>query len=75
MKAIDWFLLRSRHFRSLFDKHEEHQINTKSTFRKVKRDNALIVKKLRQHERKFASLHKKIAKMNEMEPIKIYKKK
>ncbi|MBI2105961.1 hypothetical protein HYT56_03945 [Candidatus Woesearchaeota archaeon] len=84
MGFIDWVLSRSRDFSSLskqvkthkniIDKHKK---NTVSSFQRVKRDNILIAKKLKQHEDGILKLHSVLNDiMSEAsEPMRVYKKK
>jgi len=74
MKVLDWLLLRSSEFKTILKDSKTHKNNTKNSFRKVKRDNILIVKKLRQHEDKLMRLNKEISNIKG-NTIKIYKKK
>ena len=74
MKIIDWLLKKSTHHKSLLIDHKEHKKKTQDSFRRVKRDNMLIVQKLRQHEDKIRVLQNKIDKVSGTEPVKVYKK-
>ena len=71
MKLIDWLLKKSNHHRSLVIDHKEHKKKTRDSFRKVKRDNMLIVQKLKHHEDRIKNLEKQIS---EAEPMRIYRK-
>lgn len=74
MKIIDWLLKKSVHHKSLVIDHKEHKKKTRDSFRRVKRDNMLIVQKLRHHENKIRELQNKIDNISEAEPMRIYRK-
>lgn len=74
MKIVDWLLKKSTHHKSLVIDHKDHKKKTRDSFRRVKRDNMLIVQKLRQHEDKIRELQNKINKTLEAEPMRIYRK-
>ena len=74
MKIIDWLLKKSTHHKSLVLDHKEHKKKTRDSFRRVKRDNILIVQKLRHHENKIRELQNKINNASEAESMRIYKK-
>ena len=72
MRVIDWLLKKSTHHKSLVIDHKEHKKKTRDSFRKVKRDNMLIVQRLRRHEDKIAEIEKM---MEENQPtMKVYRK-
>ena len=72
MRVIDWLLKKSTHHKSLVIDHKEHKKKTMDSFRKVKRDNMLIVQRLRRHEDKIAEIEKM---MEENQPtMKVYRK-
>ena len=75
MKLIDWLLKKSTHHKSLVIDHKEHKKKTRDSFRRVKRDNMLIVQKLRQHEGVIKNLQSAVDEMKEAEPMKVYKRK
>ncbi len=75
MKLIDWLLKKSTHHKSLVIDHKEHKKKTRDSFRRVKRDNMLIVQKLRQHEGVIKNLQSEVDEMKEAEPMKVYKRK
>jgi len=72
-RLSNWLLSKSTRFKSLLIDSDRHKKNTHKSFKKVKRDNLLIVKKLKQHETKIDNLHKYLKKMTEIEPLRIYK--
>ena len=67
---INWFLRKSSDFREFLNDFREHEKKTKSSFKNVKRDNLLIVKKLKEHEKEI----KKLNRLLEQERIKVYRK-
>ncbi len=71
MKIIDWLLKKSTHHRSLLIDHKDHKKKTRDSFRRVKRDNMLIVQKLMHHENRIKNLEKQIS---ESEPMRVYRK-
>jgi len=72
MRVIDWLLKKSTRHKSLVIDHKEHKKKTRDSFRKVKRDNMLIVQRLRRHEDKIAEIEKM---MEENQPtMKVYRK-
>ncbi len=72
MKLIDWLLKKSTHHKSLVIDHKDHKKKTRDSFRRVKRDNMLIVQKLRQHEDKIAKMERMMEENSQ--PMKIYRK-
>ncbi|MBS3151680.1 hypothetical protein J4443_04845 [Candidatus Woesearchaeota archaeon] len=72
MKLIDWLLKKSTHHKSFVIDHKEHKKKTRDSFRRVKRDNMLIVQKLRQHENRIAKLEGMMEENSQ--PMKIYRK-
>ncbi len=76
MVFADWFLSRSNAFKIFLNKFKIHKVNTSNSFRKVKRDNKLIVEKLRDHEDKIMELEGILHQLyiENKEPIKVYKK-
>lgn len=73
MKIIDWLLKKSIHHKSLVIDHKDHKKKTRDSFRRVKRDNMMIVQKLRQHENKIDNLQKTIEDIAETEHFKVKK--
>lgn len=72
----DWLLSRSDAFRIFLNKFKLHKKNTENSFKKVKRDNILMVKKLREHEDKISELNGTIQELmvEREEPVRVYKK-
>lgn len=75
MGLADWFLSKSAAFKILLLKFKEHKNVTQESFIKVRRDNALIVKKLSEHEERIKVLEGALKDMQVSESIKVYKKK
>ena len=73
MRIIDWLLKKSTHHKSLVIDHKEHKKKTRDSFRRVKRDNMLIVQKLRQHEGKIAKLERMMEE-DSQPAMKVYRK-
>jgi hypothetical protein len=74
MGLADWLLSKSAAFKILLLKFKEHKSTTQESFMKVRRDNALIVKKLREHDERLDAFERNIKEMH-VEPIKVYEKK
>ena len=73
MKLIDWLLKKSTRHKSLVIDHKEHKKKTRDSFRRVKRDNMLIVQKLKQHENKITKLEGMMEE-NSQPAMKVYRK-
>jgi len=73
MRIIDWLLKKSTHHKSLLIDHKDHKKKTRDSFRKVKRDNMLIVQKLKQHEEKIAKIEERMEE-NSQPAMKVYRK-
>ncbi|MBI4154530.1 hypothetical protein HY498_00385 [Candidatus Woesearchaeota archaeon] len=50
MAIGDWFLARSEAFRYLLSKFSEHKSETMKSFNKVKNENKIIIKKIKDHD-------------------------
>ena len=74
MKGLsNWLISKSDVFDSLTKDFRRHKNNTEGSFKRVKRDNLLIVKKLKEQEDRIRELQN-IIDDTKLEPIKVYKK-
>ena len=74
MKGLsNWLISKSDVFDSLMKDFRRHKNNTEGSFKRVKRDNLLIVKKLKEQEDRIRELQN-IIDDTKLEPIKVYKK-
>ena len=73
MRIIDWLLKKSTHHKALVIDHKDHKKKTRDSFRRVKRDNMLIVQKLKQHENKITKLEGMMEE-NSQPAMKVYRK-